>query len=233
MININKIKILNNTSIKLIAFSIMLFNHVGIIFFPNSDIFLKIGEISFPLFAFCIAEGFHYTKNRKKYLRNLLIFALISEIFFDFAFFNKIYWLHQNVLFTMFSSVLFLMIYEKINSINQSISNKTMITNLLYILALLTTLLIFLLISTISCTDHNTYGLLLIFILYVFRDKPIIKYIFSFIILYISFGYKYSLLSIPIMMLYNGKRGLNLKYFFYLFYPLHLLILIIIRELIF
>ena len=86
MISMNKIKILDNTSIKLIAISIMLFNHIGIVFFPGAEIFVKIGGIGFPLFEFCVSEGFYYTRNKQKYLRNLLIFALISEIFFDFAF---------------------------------------------------------------------------------------------------------------------------------------------------
>ena len=223
--NIDKIKILDNTTIKLIAISIMLFNHIGIVFFPGAEIFVKIGEIGFPLFAFCVSEGFYYTRNKQKYLRNLLIFALISEIFFDYAFTNEIiYWFHQNVLFTISSAVLFLIIYEKINNSKQSLISKTILISLI--------LLLFLMVSTLSFTDHDTYGILLIFIFYVFRDKPILKYSFSAIILYTAFAYGYSVLSIPIIMLYNGKRGFNLKYFFYLFYPLHLLILIIIRELI-
>ena len=225
MISMNKIKILDNTSIKLIAISIMLFNHIGRVFFPGAEIFVKIGEIGFPLFAFCVSEGFYYTRNKQKYLRNLLIFALISEIFFDYAFTNEIiYWFHQNVLFTISSAVLFLIIYEKINNSKQSLISKTILISLI--------LLLFLMVSTLSFTDHDTYGILLIFIFYVFRDKPILKYSISAIILYTAYAYGYSVLSIPIIMLYNGKRGFNLKYFFYLFYPLHLLILIIIRELI-
>ncbi len=220
----NKFKVLDNTVLKLIAVSIMLFNHIGLIFYDGVSLFVKIGEIGFPLFAFCISEGFYYTRDRKKYLRNLFIFALITEIIFDYAFYEDINWLHQNVLFTFSLSVLFLMIYEKINNSNKNTSTKTALLFLVFI--------IFLLISTITFGDHNTYGLILIYIFYVFRDKPVIKYILSAIILFISYKYKFALLSIPIMMMYNGKKGFNLKYFFYTFYPLHLLILIIVRALI-
>lgn len=220
----NKLKILNNTAIKLIAIAIMLFNHIGLIFFEGQSIFVKIGEIAFPLFAFCVSEGFYYTRNRKKYLKKLLIFALISELIFDFAFYEGIYWLHQNVLFTLALSVLFLMIYEHINNSKNTKDVK--------IALVITVFIVFLLISTLTFGDHNTYGLILIFIFYVFRDKPIIKYILSTIMLYISYKYKFALLSIPIIMMYNGKKGFNLKYFFYTFYPAHLLILIIIRALI-
>ncbi len=218
------IKILNNTHIKLIAITLMLLNHIGRVFFPNELIFIKIGEIAFPLFAFCIAEGFYHTSNRKKYLRNLFIFALISEPFFDYALYGRIYFLHQNVLFTLFLSVLFLMIYEYLINSKKNDIVKTLLICLSFIITLL--------ISTVLFTDHSTYGIILIFILYVFREKPIIKYIISAILLYLSFPYKYALLSIPIMMLYNGKKGFNLKYFFYAFYPVHLLIISIIRLLI-
>ena len=222
--NINKIKILDNTSIKLIAISIMLFNHIGYVFFNGAPIFLKIGEIGFPLFAFCIAECFYYTRDRKKYLRNMFIFALITELIFDYAFYKNINILHQNVLFTFCFAIVFLMIYEHINKSKMSLLAKTLLISLI--------LIIFLLLSTLSFTDHNTYGILLIFIFYVFRDQPVIKYSFIAIILCVAFRYGYALLSIPILLLYNGKKGYNLKYFFYAFYPAHLLILIIIRALI-
>ncbi len=220
----NKFKIFNNTTIKLIAITLMLLNHIERVFFPDSTLFVKIGEIGFPLFAFCIAEGFYYTRNRKKYLRNLFLFAVISEIFFDFALYHKINWIHQNVLFTFVISVLFLMLYEYINTLKKSQTVKSLLIVLSFI--------VFLFISTLSFTDHNTYGLILIFIFYVFRDKPIIKYPLSAIILLISYKYGYALLSIPILMMYNGKKGYNLKYFFYAFYPVHLFILYVIWKLI-
>ena len=101
-----KFKILDNTTIKLIAIIIMLMDHITIAFFPEKIIFIKIGEIAFPLFAFCIAEGFHYTKDKKKYFLNLFGFAIISEVCFDLGLYGKIYWFHQNVLFTMSIAVL-------------------------------------------------------------------------------------------------------------------------------
>ena len=224
MINMNKIKVFDNTCIKLLAISIMLFNHIGIIFFDEAPLYIKIGEIGFPLFAFCIAEGFHYTRDRKKYLKKLFLFALITELIFDYAFYENINWLHQNVLFTFSLSVLFLMIYEYINKSKLSNTKKAILISLVFLLTLL--------ISTVTFADHDTYGVILVFIFYVFRDKPVIKYILATILLLKAYKYGYAVLSLPILMLYNGKKGINLKYFFYTFYPAHLLVLIIIRELI-
>lgn len=220
----NRIKILDNTTIKLIAISIMLFNHIGYVFFDGAPIFLKIGEIGFPLFAFCIAEGFYYTKNRKKYLINMFIYAVLTELLFDYAFYKKIYWLHQNVLFTFSMAILLLLIYEYIRKLKMAEWIKASIFCVIFIT--------FLLLSTFSLTDHNTYGIVLIFIFYTLRDKLIIKYILASIMLYISFDYGYALFSIPILLMYNGKRGLNIKYLFYNFYPMHLFVLAIIREII-
>lgn len=217
-----KFKILDNTTIKLIAIIIMLMDHITIAFFPEKIIFIKIGEIAFPLFAFCIAEGFHYTKDKKKYFLNLFGFAIISEVCFDLGLYGKIYWFHQNVLFTMSIAVLLLIIYEKIMK-----SKK--FTNDIKVALICTSLSISLMISLVMFTDHTMYGILLIFIYYILRDKPLIKFPLAALLLFIVFPYKFALISIPILLLYNGKRGFNLKYFFYSFYPVHLLIIAIVR----
>ena len=217
-----KLKILDNTTIKLIAILIMLMDHITITFFPEKTIFIKIGEIAFPLFAFLIAEGFHYTKDRKKYFMNLFGFALLSEGCFDLGLYGKINWLHQNVLFTMSIAVLLLISYEKIKTCKK-------FTNDIKIALICAVFSISLLISLIMFTDHTLYGVILIFIYYILRDKPLIKFPLAAILLFIVFPYKYALISIPILLLYNGKRGYNIKYFFYAFYPVHLSILAIIR----
>ena len=77
----NKLKFINNSNLKLIAALLMVIDHVGAVFFPTIHILRYLGRLSFPIFAFCISEGFYYTKSKTKYLLKLLIFAIISEPF--------------------------------------------------------------------------------------------------------------------------------------------------------
>lgn len=75
--------------IKLIALITMLVDHIGAIFFPDIIILRIIGRISMPLFAFCIARGYYYSKQKGtliKYTKNLLLFAVISEVPYLFSF---------------------------------------------------------------------------------------------------------------------------------------------------
>lgn len=70
----NPIGILSNFHLKLIALITMTIDHVGMMFFPRYDIFRIIGRLSFPIFAFLIAEGCSYTRNKLK--RFLMIFGM-------------------------------------------------------------------------------------------------------------------------------------------------------------
>ena len=81
--------------LKLIAMISMVFDHAGDMFFHDQLWMRMIGRLAMPLFSFCIAEGYRYTKDRKKYLLRMGLFALISEIPFDLAFTGKIDLSHQ------------------------------------------------------------------------------------------------------------------------------------------
>ena len=83
-------QILDGTMLKLIAMTSMVFDHAGDLFFHDQLWMRMIGRLAMPLFSFCIAEGYRYTKDRKKYLLRMGLFALISEIPFDLAFAGKI-----------------------------------------------------------------------------------------------------------------------------------------------
>ncbi len=91
---LRKIQILNGAQLKYIAFGSMLIDHINkALIWPNLDgvgglsilssIFDVTGRIAFPLFSFFIVEGFFRTRSKKKYLLNLLFFAIISEIPYD------------------------------------------------------------------------------------------------------------------------------------------------------
>ncbi len=224
--------------LKMIALVTMLIDHIGAVFFHEIVILRIIGRISFPLFAFLLAEGFFHTKDRKKYLYRVLIFALISEIPFDMAFYDSYFYLdHTNVLFTFFISLLFLYIIDEkkvfANECPLNFLHKTMWqVALIFAFAFLVVLR----------TDYSVEGLFMILAFYYLRDNLKWKLIIVSLIniamgclgwYYLGFSLlaisqMFAVLSIFFILMYNGEKGRSMKYLFYVFYPAHLLILGII-----
>ena len=173
-----------------------------------------IGRISFPIFCFLLIEGFMHTHDVKKYALNLGIFALVSEIPFDLAFAGKPFYLdYQNVFFTLFLGLLTIWAID-------TVSHKEIKPNLQWIVKIL--------IAAAGCltawllqTDYDYKGIILILLLYLFHDQKFLCTLVSCMSL--LWEAPACLAFIPIN-LYNGKRGISLKYFFYLFYPVHLLL---------
>ena len=96
MNGVKKVQILDGTTLKIIAMISMVFDHVGDMFFPDVMWPRMIGRLAMPIFSFFIAEGFAHTRDKKKYLGRLGLFALISEIPFDLAFDGRLGLGHQN-----------------------------------------------------------------------------------------------------------------------------------------
>ena len=184
------------------------------------QIMRAIGRIAFPIFCFFIVEGFVHTKNVKKYATRIFIFALISEIPFDLACFKKLFYIkYQNVMFTLFIGLMTLCLLKLIE---QKCSDKPKTRIACTFIAI-----------TLGCvvahllkTDYSYYGVLAISLMYLFNDLKPMKLMSGFIAL-ISTSI---LVVIPfsLLALYNGERGRSIKYFFYAFYPVHLLILYLI-----
>ena len=215
-------KILSNFDLKIIAIITMTIDHIGAIMYPNIDIFRIIGRVSFPIFAFLLVEGFKHTSNKLKYFLRLILFAIITQPIYDYAF-NK----HElNILFTFSLSFLLLSSLEFIKKIiskySKGIENylyKTVFYSLIYIL--------FVLFSIILNVDYQALGISLVFIFYLVPNLYLsfLLYLLAVIFLATNTIQFYSLLSFLFIYMYNGEKGKNIKYFFYLYYPLHLLIL--------
>ncbi len=215
-------KILSNFDLKIIAIITMTIDHIGAIMYPNIDIFRIIGRISFPIFAFLLVEGFKHTSNKLKYFLRLLLFAVIAQPIYDYAFNNQ----GLNILFTFSLSFLLLssldFIKKIINKYSKGIENylyKTVFYSLTYILFALSSLLL--------NVDYQALGISLVFIFYLVPNLYLsfLLYLLAVIFLATNTIQFYSLLSFIFIYLYNGKKGNNIKYFFYLYYPLHLLVL--------
>lgn len=194
----------------------MLIDHIGHIFFPEVMIFRIIGRIAFPIFAYVLAEGFHYTKDVKKYLLRLGLFALLSEIPYDLAIMGSVLeFSHQNVFFTLFFGVLMLYVMSRIKNVIMQYA----------------VVLVAILLCQFLHTDYSNIGVLLVFIFYVFRQRKAEKLLIAgLIFLGLTGGIQlYALLALPLIALYNGEQGPKMKAFFYLFYPAHLLILYLVH----
>ena len=106
---------LSGFDLKIIAVITMIIDHAGAFLFPQAKILRIIGRISFPIFAFLICEGYEHTKDVKKYMLRLLLFAVISEPFFDLAMSGTIFSLNngQNVIFTLLIGVVTIYFCER------------------------------------------------------------------------------------------------------------------------
>lgn len=180
-----------------------------------------IGRLGFPIFCFLLVEGFCHTRNVKKYMLRLGIFALISEVPFDLACFRSVFYpSYQNVYFTLLIGVATLCGIKYFEG--ESIKNR-----FLRILSLLAGLAA----AYVLRTDYNMFGVLLIEVLYLFREQEVKRDIFAGIVLLCSSLTEITALLVFIPMhFYNGQRGRQMKYFFYVFYPAHLLILGLIAK---
>ena len=247
---------LSGSSLKLLACLFMLLDHImklfeveifyslGPVFFY---IFSPFGTLSFFIFAYFIAEGLRYTHSKSKYLIRLLLFALISEV--PFRFFKGLITAtapfvsfgSENVIFTLLYGALACILYDYFVS-----REKKRFA--------LVSVIIIMLLSVILKSDYSLYGVLAIFLVYIAKDKRSALLYLSLVILYtylslfisqlVSYGYSsyliftsgskviISQLTIPLLYLYNGERGRGLKYFFYIFYPLHMALLVSIYLLI-
>lgn len=222
-----KLKIIDGTTLKIIAMICMLFDHLGDNIFLSQTWMRIIGRIALPLFAFCISEGYIHTKDKKRYLKRLLLFSIISEIPFNLLLNGTIIYLeHQNVILTFSIAVLSLIIFDKITTNKKKIS---------YVYGTFIVLL-FAVISLLLKTDYNLFAVLLVFIYYVFNSKGnnirnIIGTVYQLLLRNVGIYIFGALSCIPIF-LYNGKKGKGIKWLFYIFYPGHMLIIYLIKILI-
>ena len=235
-----KIRFLSGSALKIIAAIAMVVDHVGLLFFPSQNIFRIIGRLSFPIFAFMISEGARYTKNKLRYF--LLMFSLATVCQVVYYFFDNGS-LYMCILVTFSLSVLLIYslnwfkrcIFEKDGSIYLKIFSGSLFIGLSLAIYYLTTVL---------TIDYGFGGIMVPVLasLFDFRkiDAPSVlrKLDTLFVrvicltvgLIFLAFiggpNQKYALLATPLLLLYSGSRGkYKLKYFFYIFYPLHLAVL--------
>lgn len=201
--------------IKVIAIVTMIIDHLGLFFFPQFFFFRIIGRLSFPLFAWLIANGAYHTHDIGKYARRLYLFALISQIPFLFAnwiidpFFSDL-----NVLCTLFFGLVAIILIQKTkNWVHWLIITVVMGS-----------------VAQLLQTDYGGFGVGVIVLFYVFftnyKKMVLAQILFFFAPLlvpsasFVGLFEQVGLLSLVIIKFYNNQQGLSAKYLFYLFYPL-------------
>lgn len=228
-------------------FSVVTAEHLGILE-QAYHIFRNIGRTAFPIFVFLLVEGFFHTRSRKKYFGRLVLFALLSEIPYDMAFHGIFpYWKDQNVFWTFCIGFLVIWGLEKLyrtywNSSDilgrDSERRKEQVNRALryYPAVAVFAALCFVVAGVASAfileVDYGVYGFLLILLFYLGEHGNVPR-IVTCACGYLLFLWEpYCLGGFLLILFYNGKRkhrGKGFQYFFYLFYPLHLMILGLIR----
>ena len=237
---------ITSASLHIMAMLFMLCDHLWGTVVPGNDWLTCIGRLAYPIFAFMIVEGYFHTSDFRKYLERIFIFALISEIPFNLALGSRLFYpIHQNVLWSFLLSLLLIHWNEKAKG--KGIFRRVFVAVMSVIIGAF--------VGLITMVDFYHAGVLTVLVFYFFRQRKWWSYIAQFICLWyinveVLSGYAYqlqlfgntyffvrqgfALLALIPIWLYNGRQGLHTKAFrrfCYWFYPVHLLILGLLKFL--
>lgn len=207
---------LNNYQIKLLAAIFMLIDHVGAIFFPTTLPFRMIGRLSFPLYAWLLTQGEKHTRNFQQYLTRLILLGLISQPFFSLAFRGT----KLNILFTLTIGLISLRLSRKLPEWKYLILVLSMVA------------------AELLRVEYGAYGIAAIYLFSRFQPSYIWWLIWVGLhILLLATSFNFGLFQLPafitplLIHLTNNQKGAAARWF-YSFYPLHLLILFLLAQLI-
>ena len=222
----------------------MVTDHVGVSILKNTEILRIIGRLAFPVFAFFIAEGFRYTRSRTKYFFRIFVLGALCQLVY-------VLFLHDNYIGVLLTFSLSIIVMSVIDALKKSMYGDNTVFSGFFksdskasrILEIIT-LSIALILVVEACglltkkveVDYGFFGIMLPAFVFLFDNRWLKLAAFSTGLLLLSYSFKtsfpvqwWSLLTIPLMALYNGKPGkYKMKYFFYIFYPAHLVVIYLI-----
>lgn len=221
----------------------MLLDHVGIFLFPQIPILRILGRISFPIFSFMVAEGCRYTHNKMRYFITIFGLGIIFQVFY--VLFSKT--LELNVFITFSLSII--SVYS-LQFFQKTLYDGTVLKKCLSAFIFLIVVVGIFFLNKVFIIHYSFAGCILPVFASCFYNSAnketskIVKTMDSipfrvafFVIglLFVVLTYKgiqiYSLFSIPLLLLYSGKRGKRkMKYFYYVFFPAHIVILQILAQ---
>lgn len=219
---------ISSAVLKWIAVLSMVTDHFAVAVYPYLPgrsaavykILRDVGRIAFPIYCFLLVEGFFYTRSRWKYLRNLMLFAAVSEIPFNMAIFGKVFYPKgQNVYFTLAFGLCALLLLERFEGyrISRLAAQAVLIA-------------VFLFIGEFLEVDYHWKGIAYIIMFYYLKKLRIGKILAALVgaLAFLLYEPTAVFAFIPIYF-YNGKRGRQMKYLFYTIYPLHLAVFGVLR----
>lgn len=212
--------------LRILALTFMLFDHLWATVVPGNDWMHYLGRLAFPIFAFQAAEGYHHTHDFKGYCKRLGLFAIISEIPFNLMVAGSpIFPFHQNVMLTLLLGLLACRAYDR----------KRWLAIVGWII-----------LGAVSLCDYGSLGVVTVLIFHIFRGQKLFQLLM--LIAINGFGYEgqqlllgraeipfqaiavFAFLPIALYSGEKGKSGKALQYGSYLFYPLHMLILGLMKK---
>lgn len=240
---------MSTLTLKILACVAMLADHIGFLGFlgaPISMVLRAFGRIAFPIYCYLLAFGFRKTHNKYLYMARLAVFALVSELPFNYCFFGNVTFEFKNVFFTLLLGLASITVYDFLASGRGTA---------LRVLAIIPVVLFALAAKWLE-TDYSWFGVVLIFLFYIAGESKVAaatacvlfgaRNVLADLIVAMAAGFAGLEIStwdwmamcsvaaaLPILLC-NGSRGacphsragrLAVKYAFYAFYPLHLTVL--------
>lgn len=223
---------LSQEGLKLIACAAMLLDHIGALFVPGVGLRI-VGRLAFPIYCFLLAEGAHYTQNPTRYALRLFLGALLAEIPFDLCMFGRLTWQYQSVMLTLLLAFLCMMTQKRTNNMGM----KLVVTVLFAVAA------------ELLRVDYGGWGVALAAVFALSRELPnrrAVQTVAVTAICGLIGGYSLQVAGvqvpvelfgavalIPIFSYHGRKAGYSkgVQRAFYLFYPTHLTILMLIARL--
>ena len=230
----------------IIAMTLMLMDHLWATLLPAREWLTCAGRVAFPIFAFMAVEGYFHTRSFKKYILRMLLFAVLSEIPFDLMYGGTwFYPVHQNVLWTFLLGLLGVWLMEQVRK-----KGKTW----MYLLVCVLVVPAGLVLGTLCMVDYYGVGVLTVFVFSVLHGRKWWCFLGQLAALYWLnvellgglmypvqlFGMEFelcqqglALLALIPIWLYHGRQGYHSKPFQYLcyaFYPVHMLLLVVVLN---
>ena len=236
---LKRISCINALTLKVLAMVFMFMDHLWATLIPGANWLTMVGRLAFPIFAFQIVEGYFHTRDFKKYMTRLLLFALVSEIPFNLMMGGSLFYpFGQNVMVTFLEALLLVRLLDRCRQKSKK----------LFYVMIPVTFLLGNVLGLVTMVDYYGFGIMTVLVFYLTHDWKwgwLVQLAGLYVInvglmggmdipvellghtLFISQQGLALLALIPIW-LYNGKQGPHSKaiqYACYAFYPLHILVL--------
>jgi len=240
---------ISSSGLHIIAMLFMLCDHLWATIVPGNQWLTCLGRLAFPMFAYMAVEGYFHTSNLKRYVLRLLLFAVISETPFNLMYSSSfVYPFHQNVIWTLLLGIGFI-------HVNELAARKDKL--LLRIGTGFFTVLLGWLIGMLTMVDYYGVGVVTILVFYFLRKRTWWCLLGQIAALYYlnaevlgGFYFEVNIMGklVPVVQqglalfalipiwLYRGRKGCRRKWFQYAcygFYPMHMLLLYVLRSVIF